>query len=51
MSDTSKTKSKRRRKAATQGRDRKQKLEKQGTTPKFPIHPEEGSSSGSDATA
>jgi hypothetical protein len=40
MSDTSKTKSKRRRKAATQGRDRKKKLEKHGTTPKFPIDPD-----------
>ena len=39
MSDTSKTKSKRRRKATAQGRDRKKKLEKQGTTPKFPIDP------------
>jgi ribosomal protein L44E len=38
MSDTSKTKAKRRRKAAAQGRDRKRKLEKLGTTPKFPIH-------------
>lgn len=40
MSDTSKTKAKRRRKAATQGKDRKKKLDKQGTTPKFPIHPD-----------
>lgn len=41
MSDTSKTKSKRRRKNARQGRDRKKKLEKQGSTPKFPIQPDE----------
>ena len=40
MSDTSKTKTRRRRKAAAQGKDRKKKLEKHGTTPKFPIHPE-----------
>lgn len=38
MSDTSKTKARRRRKAAAQGKDRKRNLEKQGTTPKFPIH-------------
>ena len=38
MSDTSKTKSKRRRKNAAQGRDRKKKLVKEGTTPKVPIH-------------
>lgn len=41
MSDTSKTKSRRRRKKAAQGKDRKKALEKQGTTPKFPIHPDE----------
>ena len=40
MSDTSKTKAKRRRKAAAQGKDRKKKLAKQGTTPKFPIDPD-----------
>lgn len=40
MSDTGKTKSRRRRKIAAQGKDRKRKLEKLGTTPKFPIHPE-----------
>lgn len=40
MSDTSKTKARRRRKATAQGKDRKKKLEKHGTTPKFPIHPE-----------
>lgn len=39
MSDTSKTKTKRRRKAAAQGKERKKKLEKLGTTPKFPIDP------------
>lgn len=41
MSDTSKTKAKRRRKAAAQGKDRKKKLEKQGSTPRFPIDPNE----------
>jgi hypothetical protein len=40
MSDTGKTKARRHRKNAAQGRDRKKKLEKLGTTPKFPIHPE-----------
>lgn len=45
MSDTSKTESRRRRKKATQGKDRKKSLEKQGTTPKFPIHPDEASRS------
>ena len=40
MSDTSKTKTRRRRKTAAQGKDRKKKLEKQGTTPRFPIHPD-----------
>ncbi|MEM7136588.1 MAG: hypothetical protein AAF436_07510 [Myxococcota bacterium] len=39
MSDTSKTKTRRRRKKAAQGQDRKKKLEKLGTTPKFPIDP------------
>lgn len=39
MSDTGKTKTRRRRKKAAQGKDRKKKLEKQGTTPKFPIDP------------
>ncbi len=39
MSDTSKTKARRRRKRAAQGKDRKKKLEKQGSTPKFPIDP------------
>jgi hypothetical protein len=41
MSDTSKTKARRRRKSAARGKDRKKKLEKQGSTPKFPIRPEE----------
>jgi hypothetical protein len=41
MSDTSKTKTKRRRKVAAQGKDRKRKLVKLGTTPKFPIHPDQ----------
>jgi hypothetical protein len=40
MSDTGKTKSRRHRKNTAQGKDRKRKLEKLGTTPKFPIHPE-----------
>jgi hypothetical protein len=40
MSDTSKTKTRRRRKAAARGKERKRKLEKRGTTPKFPIQPE-----------
>lgn len=39
MSDTSKTRARRRRKAASKGKDRKKKLAKQGTTPKFPIEP------------
>ncbi|MBW2546925.1 MAG: hypothetical protein JRE82_06755 [Deltaproteobacteria bacterium] len=41
MSDTGKTRARRQRKNAAQGRDRKKKLEKEGTTPKFPIHPDE----------
>ena len=41
MSDTSKTKTRRRRKATARGKDRKKKLEKRGTTPRFPIHPDE----------
>ena len=44
MSDTSKTEAKRRRKAAAQGTDRKRKLQKHGTTPKFPIHPDKAQS-------
>lgn len=39
MSDTSKTESIRRRKRSAQGQDRKKKLEKEGTTPKFPLDP------------
>ncbi len=39
MSDTSKTKTKRRRKQTAQGKDRKRKLEKEGTTPSFPLDP------------
>jgi hypothetical protein len=41
MSDTSKTKARRRRKAAARGKKRKKQLEKHGTTPRFPIHPEQ----------
>jgi hypothetical protein len=40
MSDTGKTRARRQRKTAAQARDRKKKLEKEGTTPKFPIHPD-----------
>jgi hypothetical protein len=40
MSDTGKTRARRHRKIAAQGKDRKKKLEKEGTTPKFPIHPD-----------
>ena len=40
MSDTGKTKAKRRRKVAARGKDRKKKLAKLGTTPKFPIDPD-----------
>ncbi len=38
MSVSSKTKTRRQNKNAKQGRDRKRKLEKNGTTPAFPIH-------------
>ena len=41
MSDTSKTKTRRRLKAAARGKDRKKKLAKRGTTPKFAIHQDE----------
>jgi hypothetical protein len=41
MSDTGKTRARRHKKNAAQGKDRKKKLEKEGTTPKFPIHPDE----------
>ena len=43
MSDTGKTKARRRRKVAAQGKDRKKKLAKLGTTPKFPIDPTKAS--------
>jgi hypothetical protein len=43
MSDTSKTEARRRRKKAAQGQDRKKKLEKLGTTPKFPLDPAKAS--------
>jgi hypothetical protein len=43
MSDTGKTKAKRRRKVAAQGKDRKKKLAKLGTTPKFPLDPDKAS--------
>jgi hypothetical protein len=39
MSDTGKTRARRHSKKAAQGRDRKKKLEKDGTTPKFPLDP------------
>ena len=39
MSDTSKTETRRDLKKRAAGKDRKKKLEKQGTTPAFPIHP------------
>lgn len=42
MSDTSKTKTRRRRKKVAQGKDRKKKLDKHGTTPRFPVQPTEG---------
>ena len=41
MSDTGKTKTRRRRKQASQGKDRKRKLAKEGTTRRFPIDPSE----------
>lgn len=40
MSATSKTKTRRQNKTTKSGRARKKQLEKKGTTPKFPIHPE-----------
>jgi hypothetical protein len=40
MSNTGKTRTRRRRKSAAQGKDRKKKLAKHGTTPKFPIDPD-----------
>lgn len=39
MSDTSKTRARRRKKKTAQGQDRKKKLAKHGTTPKFPLDP------------
>jgi hypothetical protein len=39
MSDTGKTKARRRRKKAAQGQDRKKKLERDGSTPRFPLDP------------
>jgi hypothetical protein len=39
VSDTSKTESRRRRKRSAAGKARKKALEKEGTTPSFPIHP------------
>lgn len=39
MSDTSKTEARRQAKHRAAGKDRKKQLEKNGTTPKFPIHP------------
>jgi hypothetical protein len=42
MSITSKTETRRQIKAAKQGKARKKKLAKKGTTPAFPIHPEKG---------
>jgi hypothetical protein len=40
MSDTSKTEKRRDNKKRAAGKDRKKKLEKHGTTPAFPIHPQ-----------
>jgi hypothetical protein len=40
MSASSKTKTRRNNKTTKMGRARKKKLEKNGTTPKFPIHVE-----------
>lgn len=40
MSATSKTKTRRQNKTTKAGRARKKQLDKKGTTPKFPIHPE-----------
>ena len=38
MSRTSKTRTRRENKKKKMGRDRKKKLEKEGTTPKFTVH-------------
>jgi len=43
MSNTGETRAKRRRKVAAQGKDRKKKLAKLGTTPKFPLDPDKAS--------
>lgn len=40
MSASSKTKTRRNNKTTKMGRARKKQLEKKGTTPKFPVHPE-----------
>ena len=40
MSDTSKTETRRKRRHANFGKKRKKALAKNGTTPKFPIHPD-----------
>lgn len=42
MSNTGETKSRRRRKRSAAGKDRKKKTAKEGSTPKFPIHPDKG---------
>ncbi|MEM6957368.1 MAG: hypothetical protein AAF411_05525 [Myxococcota bacterium] len=40
MSDTSKTRTRRENRKANFGKKRKKALAKNGTTPKFPIHPD-----------
>ncbi len=40
VSDTAKTRLRRRLKQAKMGRARKKQLAKKGTTPRFPVHPE-----------
>lgn len=40
VSDTAKTEARRRRKQGAQGKARKRAQEREGSTPKFPIHPE-----------
>jgi hypothetical protein len=50
VSDTSKTESRRRRKRSAAGKARKKALEKEGTTPRFPIHPEGTAASKKAAT-
>jgi len=49
MSDTSKTKTRRLVRKKAMGKKRKKQLEKQGSTPKFPIHPEGKKSSRSNS--